>query len=178
MPEVPGPSARLRFRTWHPVDAPRVLDMYSQPEVYRYLGASPRPVADLDEARDRIAAWEQRTQGFCGIWAIEAEDHGDSAPVGTALLVPLPRSDGEPTSAYEIGWHLHPDAWGYGYATEAGGALLQRARDAGLTQVRAVVYPDNSRSRAVCRRLGMTEVGLTDEWYGVEVVEFRIDLDR
>jgi RimJ/RimL family protein N-acetyltransferase len=42
--------------------------------------------------------------------------------------------------------------------------------------VRAVVYPDNAPSRAVCRRLGMTEVGRTDEWYGVDVVEYRIDL--
>lgn len=162
----------LRLRPWLPSEAARVLDMYSRPEVYRFLGAAPRPVADLDEAAERIASWAQRTSGFCGVWAIDSGDADVADPVGTALFVPLPRSDGEPTSAYEIGWHLHPDAWGRGYATEAGRALLERARVAGLTEVRAVVYPDNVRSRAVCRRLGMSEVGLTDEWYGVEVVEY------
>jgi RimJ/RimL family protein N-acetyltransferase len=170
--EGPPPSARLTFRPWRRADALTILDMYSRPEVYRYLGASPQPVRDLQEARARITSWGERADGFCGIWAVEVA----GAPVGTALLVPLPRSDGAPTTAYEIGWHLHPDAWGHGYATEAGEALLGWARQAGLREVRAVVYPDNERSRSVCRRLGMTEVGLTGEWYGVDVVEYRSDL--
>ena len=48
-----------------------------------------------------------------GCWAIEPRD--GSSPAGTLLLKPLPDGVGE----VEVGWHLHPDSWGRGYATEA-----------------------------------------------------------
>ena len=172
-PDSPPPTARLTFRRWRPSDAAAVLDIYSRPEVYRFLGANPSPMPDLKAARDRIDAWTARSRGLTGLWAIEHE----GTPVGTALLVPLPRSDGAATSTVEIGWHLHPDAWSRGFATEAGLALVDRARRGGLREVHAVVYPENVRSRGVCARLGMTEVGPTGEWYGVEVIDHVLRLD-
>ena len=45
------------------------------------------------------------------------------------------------------------------------------ARAAGIADVHAVVFPDNAASLAVCDRLGMTRLGLTGEWYGVELVD-------
>jgi RimJ/RimL family protein N-acetyltransferase len=148
--------------------------MYSRPEVYRFLGATPSPVRDLADARSRIDARNERTHGVQGVWAMHALD--DESPIGAVLLVPLPRSDGEPSDVHGIGWHLHPDWWGRGLATEAAGAVIARARAAGLTEVRAVVSPENAASHAVCRRLGMTRTGLTREWYGVELVEHRLGL--
>ena len=57
----------------------------------------------------------------------------------------------------EIGWRLHPDAWGHGYATEAGRAALEAARDQlALTRVIAIIDPANTPSLAVATRLGMT----------------------
>ncbi|HSM50235.1 MAG TPA: GNAT family N-acetyltransferase, partial [Thermoanaerobaculia bacterium] len=50
-PDAPAPTERLRFRRWCADDAPVILELYSRPEVYRFLGAQPRPVLDLDEAR-------------------------------------------------------------------------------------------------------------------------------
>lgn len=176
---VPDATKRLAFRAWEREDAGFVLDMYARPEVYAFLGSSPAPVADLAEARDRIARWQSRADGLAGIWAVSTlpgPAPGAGRLVGTALLLTLPRTDGGPSSAFEIGWHLHPDAWGAGHATEAAGALVRRARSGGLAEVRAVVYPGNARSRAVCARLGMREDGLTTEWYGVEVVEYVLDL--
>jgi len=35
-----------------------------------------------------------------------------------------------------------------------------------------VLYEDNVRSAAVARRLGMEPQGLTDRWYGVELLAF------
>lgn len=170
---APASSERLAYRSWRTTDAAWVLDAYARPEVYRFLGAQPRPVADIDEAQQRIAAWRDRAVGPFGVWAILV----DGGPVGSVLLQPLPRTDGAPTDAVEIGWHLHPDAWGNGYATEAARAVIARARSGGMSRVHAVTYPDNTRSRAVCRRLGMTETGLTCEWYGVEVVDHVLEID-
>jgi RimJ/RimL family protein N-acetyltransferase len=103
-----------------------------------------------------------------GIWAVEVRDTG--AVAGTVLLKPLPDGDGE----VEVGWHLHPDSWGHGYATEAARGAVERGFAAGLPEVYAVVRPDNARSIAVCRRLGMAPLGRTTRWYGVEVAAFRL----
>ena len=177
--QLPPASPRLSFRRWHESDAAAVLEMYSRPEVYRFLGARPSPVRTLNEALAWIAARNARTTGLGGIWAIDATDDrelADDGPIGSVLLVPLTRTDGAATQILEIGWHLHPRAWGHGYATEAARAMITRARHGGLSEVRAVVHPGNSASLAVCQGLGMTEVGLTAEWYGIEVVEYRLDL--
>jgi RimJ/RimL family protein N-acetyltransferase len=84
------------------------------------------------------------------------------------LLKPIPLTAGElpgETNDVEIGWHLHPDAWGHGYATEAAEAVLDDAFSRGLAKVLAVIDPDNSASRAVCQRLGMTHLGRTTRYY-------------
>ena len=71
-------------------------------------------------------------------------------PVGTVMLKmapltseqrPMPLSDD-----HEVGWHLHPDHWGQGYATEATGGALKRAFDAGVDKVVALILPGNERS--------------------------------
>ncbi|GAA4726824.1 hypothetical protein GCM10023350_07020 [Nocardioides endophyticus] len=55
------------------------------------------------------------------MWA--AERKADGVVVGTVLLLTLPNDEhGE----VEIGWHLHPDAWGQGYACEAAGLRPRR----------------------------------------------------
>lgn len=54
--------------------------------------------------------------------------------------------------------------------------MLDPARDVGLAEVHAVDYPGNGRSLAVCDRLGMTRVGLSREWYGVESIDHTLTL--
>ena len=68
----------------------------------------------------------------------------------------LPDSEGTLTEDVEIGWHLHPDHWGNGYATEAATRLLRHADETlGITEINALAYPGNDASIAVMRRLGM-----------------------
>ena len=75
------------------------------------------------------------------------------------------------TEDVEVGWHLHPDHWGHGYATEAAQRLMEHARDdLGLSTINALAYPGNDRSLAVMRRLGMVPRGETDRWYGVQLL--------
>jgi RimJ/RimL family protein N-acetyltransferase len=47
-----------------------------------------------------------------------------------------------------------------------------------LDQVLAVVKPDNHQSQAVCRRLGMEHVGLTDRYYGMPLELLRTGARR
>lgn len=96
------------------------------------------------------------------------------------VLVPIPASAGverdDGADDLEVGWHLHPRAWGRGYATEAASALLERAASAGVPRVVAVTDPDNAPSQAVCRRLGMSDLGLRDDWYDRTLRAFSLSL--
>jgi RimJ/RimL family protein N-acetyltransferase len=44
-----------------------------------------------------------------------------------------------------------------------------------LPRVIALVDPDNVRSLAVCRRLGMTHLGQTDRYYGLALELFVLE---
>jgi len=112
-----------------------------------------------------------------GIWAVvpklgEYRGH----PVGSILFVNLTNRDGTEAEELEIGWHFDPNVWGNGIATEAAGSVISRAKQGGVHHLRAVVHPKNIRSSAVCERLGMTYLGLTNQWYQVELKEFLLTL--
>jgi RimJ/RimL family protein N-acetyltransferase len=165
-------TERLDVRPWtdDPADLDRIYSIYANVEVARWLGAVPRPMADRAEAEVAVERWRElgaKDDRF-GCWAVQVRETGVVA--GTVLYKPLPNGTGE----IEIGWHLHPDSWGHGYATESALGAIGRGFAAGLPEVYAVVYPDNERSLGVCRRLGMTPLGRTTRWYGVEVEAFRL----
>jgi RimJ/RimL family protein N-acetyltransferase len=163
-------TSRLVVRQWTDDDTDRLFDIYSRWEVARWLGATPKALENREQAVRavrRFAAWSE--DPTYGVWAVEVRETGTVA--GSVVLVPLGDTD-----KIEVGWHLHPDSWGHGYATEAGTGALDRARQTGLAEVFAVVRPGNDASMAVCRRLGMEHLGRTTEGYGVEAETFRIAL--
>lgn len=131
-------------------------------------------MTERQQAVERISAQPARAGDHVatGVFAIVPSQ--STAPVGMAMLVPLPASKGVDRRDIEIGWHLHPDVWGRGYATEAGGAMVERAAAGGVPEVFAVTHPGNVRSQAVCRRLGMTDLGVRTDWYDLRLRAFRL----
>ena len=60
----------------------------------------------------------------------------------------------------QIGWALHPDAWGKGYAYEAAAATMDYAFDVlGWDDVIPSIDPDNTASQRLAERLGSTNRG-------------------
>ncbi|KJY32298.1 GNAT family N-acetyltransferase [Streptomyces sp. NRRL S-495] len=158
-------TERLTARLWQHSDAERAFDTYSRWEVARWLGATPKALESPAEAPAMIDRWRQRSADpRYGIWALERKDTG--VVVGSVILIPLTDPDGTGDGEIEVGWHLHPDSWGHGFATEAATAALAKGFADGLTEIHAMVRPGNDRSAAVCRRLGMTPQGRTTHWYG------------
>ncbi len=159
-------TERLRLRAWttSPGDLARMADLYGREEIQRWVGGTPTvPPAELVERWATVHRLDERY----GCWAIEPPD----GPVaGTVLFKPLPNGVGE----VEVGWHLHPDSWGHGYATEAARAVIARGFAAGVPEVYAVVRPGNVASMAVCARLGMERIGLFRRWYYVDLETFRL----
>ncbi len=169
-------TRRLLLRRWVEEDAPAFFDTYSRDEVARWLGPQPRrPVATIDDALERIRRGHGRQAGLeppLGLWAIVPIDDEHGRPIGTVLLMPLADADG-PTDEVEIGWHLHPDKQGRGYATEAAQAVLDRAARAGIGEVLALADLDNEPSQRVALRLGMVDDGVTGRWFGITTRQFR-----
>jgi RimJ/RimL family protein N-acetyltransferase len=163
---APLRTERLLLRAWttSPDDLARLADLYGRPEITRWVGGSPSvPPDELVQRWAQVSALDERY----GCWAIQP----DGGPVaGTVLFKPLPNGVGE----VEVGWHLHPDCWGHGYATEAARAVIERGFAAGVPEVYAVVRPGNAASMAVCARLGMAPIGRFRRWYDVELEAFRL----
>jgi RimJ/RimL family protein N-acetyltransferase len=159
-------TGRLRLRPWTTSDADiaRLTDLYSREEIIRWVGGTPSvPPVELVSRWAEVHALDERY----GCWAIEC---ADASVAGTVLFKPLPNGVGE----VEVGWHLHPDSWGHGYATEAARAVIDRGFGAGVPEVYAVVRPGNQASMAVCARLGMQLIGRFRRWYPVELETFRL----
>ncbi len=165
-------TERLVLRRFDESDVDFVFDLYSRWDVQRFIGRVPQVMADRDEAAARVARNAAFDDGPHGIWLIG--DHAGQR-CGVLLLKPLPASGGEPSGETEIGWHLHPDAWGRGIATEAARRVLDHAFAEGLARVLAVTHPDNIASQAVAGRIGMRDEGLTDAYYDTTCRLFRID---
>ncbi|MFY0407841.1 GNAT family N-acetyltransferase [Solicola sp. PLA-1-18] len=171
-PDVPPTSStRVRLRQFTEADAPRVLDLHSRIEVVRWLDDPP---FDLQVSLGDAVAWIDRahtlqiTDPRCGVWAVEVVATGVVA--GTALLAPVPN---DPEEHRQIGWHLHPDSVGHGYATDAALAVRDHAFACGLDEVLVMMYPHNAPSASVARRIGLTEHGVRpDPYYSGESLMF------
>jgi [ribosomal protein S5]-alanine N-acetyltransferase len=109
------------------------------------------PTQAWNQMASWLGQWELRGTGQ---WALEERASG--AFVGRAGLHRPHVAD---WPGVEVGWTLHPDHWGKGYAAEAGARSVAYAFDElGLDEVVSVILPENERSIAVARRLGFTFV--------------------
>jgi RimJ/RimL family protein N-acetyltransferase len=161
---------RLVLRPWHLDDDEAALGAYGDSRVARWLTPTMDQVRDPAAMRLVLQQWvaeDARTIPPAGRWAVERRE--DRRLIGGATLLPLP-----PDDEYEIGWQLHPDAWGRGYATETGLALAQWAFKQGIEQVIALVRPANTRALAMVRRIGMDWVGETEKYHNLRLQVFRL----
>jgi RimJ/RimL family protein N-acetyltransferase len=153
-------TERLLLRVPDDSDLDAWTAMLTDPEVARYLGppfASRAAVAaHIDTVRERHEA-----DGF-GLLAVVRKD--DGAVIGrsgylvwdTRTWSTTTRREAGGHADVEIGWTLARDAWGFGYATEAGAACRDHGfARLGLRRIVAVIQHGNDRSIAVARRLGM-----------------------
>jgi ribosomal-protein-alanine N-acetyltransferase len=146
-------TARLVLRTCEPRDAEDWHALVSDPEVRRFLPASPPPAPELfDQVLERRLQLE-REHGFA-MWAVELEATG--AYIGQSGCFPV----GGVGPEIELAYHFLPSSWGKGYATEAAVAALSHALGtAGLDRVIAIVFPENIASCRVVEKAGMRYEG-------------------
>src|SRR5271155_2348859 len=124
-------TARLRLRPFTSADADALFALHRNATVLRYWDAP--AWSDRARAERFIAACERMAEEGNGA-RLAIERLSDQAFIGWCGLV---RWNPDFRSA-SMGYCLDDAAWGHGYATEAGRALLQWAFDAlGLNRVQA-----------------------------------------
>lgn len=143
---------RLLLRRWRDDDRDAFAQLNADPEVMRDLGG-PLNRRESDRKLDRyVAAFDEH--GY-GRWLIERPiDDGTPEFVGYVGVMPV-RGEHPLGDHDEIGWRLHRQAWGHGFASEAAAAALQDCFSLGLTEILSYTAPDNQRSQAVMARLGL-----------------------
>jgi ribosomal-protein-alanine N-acetyltransferase len=161
-------TARLCLRPFAAADQDAIHTVYADPEVMRYVGhgAHRTPAETARALRGYADALAARGYGFLAV-----VERSSGAVIGDGGLHPLAGRGPD----VELGYTLARSAWGRGYATEMGGALVAHAFGAlGRPRVMAQVEPANLASRHVLEKLGMTERGLRRTYgrphlvYGVE----------
>jgi len=161
-PAIPIETERLILRPLTPDDTPALLAYRADEESCRYL---PFPPMDEEEIARRLReqwgrlAFDAAEQSITlGITLRTGELIGDAV---LFLHSPTHRTG-------EIGYVLHPDQVGKGYASEAATALLRVAFDGlGLHRVVGRLDARNSASARVLERIGMQREALLreDEWF-------------
>ena len=140
------------MRPFDDVDRAPFFALNTQPSVVESLGSSPTR-AQSDDMMERYSAEMVREGG--GLWAV-GEAGEDGAPFVGMVGLHRVRPELPCAPAVEIGWRLHPDFWGHGYATEAAAASLRFGfENARLTEIVAFTTTRNTRSQAVMERIGM-----------------------
>ncbi|RAK70311.1 GNAT family N-acetyltransferase [Hymenobacter edaphi] len=166
MPHALPETTRLALRPITAADFDLYLRFQSDPQIMRHIGA-PRPAEVVRQYLDDMPADYARWPGM-GRWFTVEKASG--RVVGIHLLKPLD------TSAHiELGYRLLPEAWGRGYATEMGRALIEYGfGPLGLAQVVGITAPDNVASQHVLEKCGLRYQGPA-HYYGAEQRFYTID---
>ena len=149
-------TERLFVRHFQPTDLDAFAVLCADPEVLRYVGDG----ATLE--RQEVGHWievcqtKYATRGY-GTSAVFEKASG--AFIGYCGVVRAPERDFD-----ELIYVFHRAAWGKGYASEVGRAMLKYVFGrSSLPVIYASIYATNLASRGVADKLGMTyEKELTD----------------
>lgn len=147
---LPISTERLLLRAFTPADAVRYHSYRSLPETVRYMYRDPLTMEESIERMESYAKQEFVNDGDVFFLAIQPKHTQELAGEILFKLESVRAKQGE------IGWSLHPDALGNGYATEAAQALMKYGFEHfGFHRVFARIDAENTASVRIAERLGM-----------------------
>jgi [ribosomal protein S5]-alanine N-acetyltransferase len=149
-------TERLVLRRPTLADVPALFEFLGHATAMQYTHLD----ASVRECRRRIAAHERRRRrdGYAP-WTVVTRAEGRIIGWGGLCNDPF-----QPGWGVEVGYFLHPAAWGFGYATELMNACTDLADHAlELCEVRALARPENVRSLRVLEKAGFRVVKFVPE---------------
>lgn len=158
---LPISTSRLVLRRPTPADVTAIVALESDSEIAREtpeIGTTTDAVATYIEVQTGLEPFQVDK---CFDLFLELRE--DRSLIGLVSLVHRSPSQGQ------IGWALHGDYRGLGYASEAGVALTRYAFETvGLHRVHADTSVDNTGSWRVMERIGLKREGVQREATRVE----------
>jgi len=165
-------TARLRLRGFVRADVDRLVELDSDPEVMRHVTYGvPTPRERYEsEILPRWLAFRDASP-LLGYWAAELKGSGEF--IGWFHLRPDRFDAGE----QELGYRLKRSAWGRGYATEGGRALVTHGfQRVGAGKISARTLEANLASRRVMEKCGLAyECGFV---YPEDILAGRSEAER
>lgn len=135
-------------------DADWIARESGRPEVARNLALVPEPNPALGVEIFILSARAREASLGDMVRAVRLKDCG--TPIG--IIGSNPRGDG----SWSFGYWYAPSAWGQGYATEAGQAMIDALRARGVDQLVAGFFSHNMASARVLSKLGFERNGHDD----------------
>lgn len=170
---------RLVLRDLEMADWPAVHAYSARPEVARYQPWGPNTPDESRAFVEQVIAAAQAMPRIEYQLALTLTAGGRLIGTGALWIRSIDHGQGE------IGYFLHPDHWGRGYATEAARLLLDFGFGTlDLHRIGAICDPRNVASARVLEKMGMTHEGrlretmrLRDGWrdsavYGILAQEW------
>lgn len=141
-------TERLRLRGWTEADIePWTRLLYADPEVTRYLPASPFSPQERTARFYQYIVDHWARHGY-GIWVVTQRTTG--AFMGQCGLNHI-----DELGEVELDYALARDYWGQGYASEAARAATRYGfATLGVPRIVALTFAENIASRRVIQRLG------------------------
>jgi RimJ/RimL family protein N-acetyltransferase len=154
-------TERLRLREFTLDDVDNLVELDADPEVAKWAPDPPTTPDSVEKAlRSHYLRFYEETPGF-GFWAVEEKATG--AFIGWFHLRP---DHGHAADEPELGYRFRRSAWGKGYATEGGRALIDKAfTEHGIRRVLAETAGFHTASRRVMEKCGMRLVREFDAGY-------------
>ena len=139
-------TQRLCLRPWNDADAPALFELARDPRIGMLCGWKPfERIDDAHEALSTVLAAPNSyavtlssTGELVGSIALRVDADGTEAPIG------------------DIGYWVGVPYWGNGYASEAGRAIIERAKELGVETIILKYFDGNDASRRVSEKLGFT----------------------
>jgi len=158
-------SNRLLFSPLSSDDLPLTIDLWTNPEVTRFVGGT----VEKQTLEAQHQTYTRRCAGGAiGVWTLTTRDAHEQ--IGTAILLPMPiekddtdwdlvTGDKLPSGDIEVGYVFKISAWGQGYATETCARMIDFGfQNTKLERIVASTDHENHSSQNVLKKSGMEQL--------------------
>lgn len=145
-------TERLILREFRADDWPAMAAYWADPRYQRYYPEEPDSEGRVRELVGRFVAAQAEEPRSA--WQLAVVTRAEGRHIGNCGI----RVNDAALREANIGYELHPDYWGRGYASEAARAILRFGfADLGLHRVWAECAADNVGSARVLEKLGLRQ---------------------
>lgn len=147
-------TGRLTLKPYSRADIEQMTELLTNSEITKTF-----MVPDF-ETESQVSALVDKLIGFS---QLEDTKHLEYGIYLNDLMIGFINDCGIDKDEIEIGYVIHPDYKGQGYATESVSAVIEELREMGFRRIIAGFFEKNLASRRVLEKCGMRLSGLIEE---------------